>query len=84
MAKSKVGKRAAITTVCDGLGYSQNDHKYIGKAYNQVVKLVAEVPDAIDFYITDFFIPEYIKENNDYIHYGFLKVSKDNITFLDE
>ena len=79
-----IGKRVAITKICDGTGYPQNDRKYIGKAYNQIVKLVALVPGTVDFYITDFFIPEFINENNDYIHYGFLKVSSGNITMLCE
>jgi len=79
-----IGKRVVVTKICDGTGYLQNDQKYIGKAYNQVVKLVALVHGTVDFYITDFFIPEFINENNDYIHYGFLKVSSGNITMLCE
>jgi len=79
-----IGKRVAITKICDGTGYPQNDQKYIGKAYNQVVKLVALVPGTVDLYITDFFIPEFINDNNDYIHYGFLKVNRGNIMMLCE
>jgi len=79
-----VGKRVAVTKICDGTGYPINDQKYIGKAYNQVVKLVALVPGTVDLYITDFFIPEFMDKNNDYIHYGFLKVSSGNITLLCE
>jgi len=80
----KIGKIVAVTKISDGTGYPQNDQKYISKAYNQVVKLIALVPGIVDFYITDFFIPEFINENNDYIHYGFLKVSSGNITMLCE
>lgn len=79
-----VGRRAAVTTIHDGLGNFINDQEYTARAYNQVVKLIALVPNTTDFYITDFFIPEYINENNDYIHYGFLKVSRQNITLLKE
>ncbi len=79
-----IGKKAVVTKVNDGLGNSKNDEKYISKAYNQIIKLVAIVPKTNGFYITDFFIPEYINENNDYIHYGFLKVSRQNITMLSE
>lgn len=79
-----IGKKATITKIRDGLGYPKNDEKYIGRAYNQVVKLVALVPNTTDFYITDFFMPEFIDKNNDYIHYGFLKVSSGNITLLCE
>jgi hypothetical protein len=79
-----IGKRAAVTKINDGLGNPISDTKYTAKAYNQVVKLVAVVPNIKGFYITDFFIPEYINENNDYIHYGFLKVSSGNITLLNE
>ena len=45
-----IGKRVAVTKICDGTGYPQNDQKYIGKAYNQVVKLVALVPGTVDLY----------------------------------
>ena len=79
-----IGKSVAVTKISDGTGYSQNDQKYIGKAYNQIVKLVALVPGTVDFYITDFFIPEFINENNDYIHYEFLKISSGNIAMLCE
>jgi hypothetical protein len=67
-----IGKMAVVTNIYDGLGYKENDKKYIEKAYNKVVKLIALVLNTVDFYITDFFIPEYMSENNDYIHYGFL------------
>jgi hypothetical protein len=77
-----IGKMAVVTNIYDGLGYKENDKKYIEKAYNKVIKLIALVLNTVDFYITDFFIPEYMSENNDYIHYGFLKVSRDNITLL--
>jgi len=82
--KNIIGRKAVITKIHDGLGNEANDSKYIGKAYNQVVKLVILVPKTTDFYITDFFIPEFIEENNDYIHYGFLKISKGNITLLED
>jgi hypothetical protein len=80
---SLINRKAVVTRIYDGLGYQTNDSKYTGKAYNQVVKLVALVPETKDFYITDYFIPEFIEENNDYIHYGFLKVSTGNITLLE-
>ena len=44
-----IGKRVVVTKICDGTGYPQNDQKYIGKAYNQVVKLVALVPGTVDY-----------------------------------
>ena len=44
-----IGKRVAVTKICDGTGYPQNDQKYIGKAYNQVVKLIALVPGTVDY-----------------------------------
>ena len=79
-----VGNRVAVTKINDGLGNPICDQKYTAKAYNQVVKLVALVPGILGFYITDFFIPEYIEMKNDYIHYGFLIVSRGNITMLCE
>jgi len=44
-----IGKRVVITKISDGTGYPKNDQKYIGKAYNQVVKLVALVPGTVDY-----------------------------------
>lgn len=79
-----INKMAVVTKIYDGSGNKINDDKYIRKAYNQLVKLVAEVPNIKGFYITDFFIPEYIEMKNDYIHYGFLIVSNQNITFLKD
>ena len=80
-----IGKSATITKISDGSGCESNDNKYIGKAYKQVVKIVSQVSDEnVDLYITDFFIQKFINESNDYIHYGFLKVSNGNITLLNE
>jgi len=72
--------KAYINKISDGRGYSANDIKYIGKAYNQVVTLKYNISS--DMYITDFFIPEYIELKNDYIHYGFLIVSSENIHII--
>lgn len=82
--KNLIGRKCAITKIHDGLGYEKNDIKYYKKAYNQVVTLLYLIPNTQYFYITDFFLPEYIEENNDYIHYGFLIVSDGNITLLEE
>lgn len=74
-------REAVVTNVSDGLGYINNDGKYTGKAKNQLVKLVYNLGN--DFYITNFFIPEFINEKNDYIHYGFLIVSLGNVKLLE-
>jgi len=75
-------KRAVVTKIHDGLGYSTNDNKYIGKAYRQMITIVYEFPES-KFLLTDFFIPEYIDVKNDYVHYGFLIVSENNIEYLE-
>ena len=76
---SLVGRFAVVTKVSDGLGFATNDKKYIGKAKGQLVKLVSCVPNVAGFYITDF-----IDQNNDYIHYRFLKVIRGNISLVEK
>lgn len=76
-------RRAIVVKVSDGLGYEKNDWKYIGKAFNRVINIVHKLDNKGEsMYISDFFIPEYISEKNDYIHYGFLIVSRNNIEFV--
>lgn len=77
-----VNKRAIVSNISDELGCVSDDKKYTGKAYNKVVTIKHKLTSLL--YITDFFIPEFINENNDYIHYGFLVVSENNITLLKD
>ena len=72
-------KRAIVTKVSDGLGFTANDAKYIGKAFNRVVQIVDEVNGLL---LTDFYIPEFKSEVNDYIYHGFLLVSSKNIEYV--
>lgn len=65
-----------INKISDGLGDPNNDIKYIGGAHDRVVTIVHQLNHSM--FLTDFFIPEYIDSKNDYIHYGFLIVSKGN------
>ena len=58
------------------------DKKYISKALNQVVTIKYKFEN--NLYLTDFFMPEYINDNNDYCYYGFLLVSKYNIATLNK
>lgn len=78
-----VGKQVAIVNLSDFDGNKPNqyDCKYIGKAENRVVTIVHKFKDN-DLYLTDFFIGEFMEENNDYIHYGFLKVLRGNFKIL--
>lgn len=69
-------REVIINRVSDGLGYKSNDHKYIGKAYHRVVTLVDSITSNI--FLTDFYIPEFKDQNNDYIRNGFLIVSSGN------
>lgn len=66
-----IGKNVAVVRLCmDGNQPSEADKQYVGKALNRVVKIVHQFENG--FYLTDFFMPEYINDKNDYCHYGFL------------
>ena len=67
-----IGKKVAVVKNHNNGGHEKNNKKYIGRAYNKVVEIVYKTDN--DFYITDFFIPKFKNKNNDYIHYGFLKL----------
>ena len=73
-------QRAILIKVSDGLGYHKNDEKYIGKAFNRVLNIVDTIKG--NMFLTDFYIPEFKEENNDYVRYGFLIVSRKNIEFV--
>lgn len=76
-----INKKAVITQVHTGDGYQSNDNKYIYPAYERLVTLKHKLNNG--FYITDFFNPDFINIKNDYIHYGFLIINLNNITFLE-
>ena len=61
----KFPKRAIVTTISCGCGYKANDEKYIGKAFNRVLNVVDVAKG--NLLLTDFYIPEYKNENNDYV-----------------
>ena len=63
-------------------GYRVNNVKFIGKAYNRMVKILHKLDQS--FYLTDFFIPEYMDINNDYIYYGFLKLCREDFKVIIE
>lgn len=73
-------KRAIVVRLSCGGGYPSNDEKYIGKAYKRVLNVVDIAIGSL--FLTDFYIPEYKNENNDYVRYGFLIVSQGNIEFV--
>lgn len=78
---SLVGEKVVVTRLCfEGNTPNANDIRYVGKALNSLVTLVHEIHK--DFYITDFFISEFLEEKNDYIHYGFLIVERYNVDRL--
>ena len=81
----KFGKRAVVTEVYDGLGYKENDRKYIYPALHQMVtiKHVFNANRGVTVYLTDFFLSEFMDQNNDYVYYGFLKVTDGNLTWID-
>ncbi|GAF80888.1 unnamed protein product [marine sediment metagenome] len=77
-----INKLYAVTKLYDGYGYRNNDNKYIEPAFRTVVKFCYEIKP--NMYITDYFFPEYMELRNDYIYYGFLILSKENVTALEE
>jgi len=72
-------KRAIVTKTSDGLGFMSNDAKYIDKAFNRVVEIVDEINGLL---LTNFYIPEFKEEVNDYVYHGFLLVSSKNIEYV--
>lgn len=66
-----IGKKVAVIRLCmTGNTPDANDRKYTGKALDTVVTIKHRFEDG--FYLTDFFMPEFMTEKNDYCHYGFL------------
>lgn len=66
-----IGQEVAVVRLCiDGNKPTKVEKQYIGKALKKVVKIVHQFESG--FYLTDFFMPEYINDKNDYCHYGFL------------
>lgn len=79
-----IGREVIVVENHENGGYKSNNIKFIGKAYNKNVKLiynVAKDPEC-DIYITDFFLPEFKDLNNDYIHFGYLKVLREDFRFV--
>lgn len=80
---SLINRKVAIMKLCmDGNEPTKADIKYIGKALGKVVEIKHELEN--DLYITDFFMPEYIDDKNDYCHYGFLIVDCNNFSLIHE
>lgn len=80
-----VGKQVAIVNLsdCEGQKPTNADCKYIGEAYKKVVTITHKFEDG-DLYLTDFFMPQYIDENNDYVHYGYLKLLRGNFKVVQD
>lgn len=72
-----IGKDVAVVKLCmDGNAPTKADQQYIGRALNRVVKIIHQFANG--FYLTDFFMPEFINDKNDYCHYGFLILDHHN------
>lgn len=71
-----------INNIYDGLGYKKNDDKYISKHKDKVCTIVHKFANGV--YLTDIFDERFINENNDYIHYGFLKLSSQNFKEIED
>jgi len=80
-----IGREVVVIENHDNGGYKENNLKYTGKAYNKKVKLVYNVAEEkeCDIFITDFFLPEFKDQNNDYIYNGYLKVMRDDFKFIE-
>jgi len=81
ITEPKFPRKALVTNIVDGLGSINNDEKYIGRAKNRIVTLLDEIKP--NFFITDFYLPEYRSLRNDYIRDGFLIVTKENIKLVE-
>lgn len=76
-----VGRKVAVVRMCmPGNEPDENDKRYTGKALNRVVEIKHKLDNG--FYLTDFFMPEYIDKKNDYCHYGFLVLDEQNFSLI--
>ena len=79
----QIPQKIYIKKINDGYGYPKNDLKYIGPFHNKVGHILFKFEES-DTYLTDFFNPEFINLKNDYIHYGFLIVTNENIGIIND
>lgn len=78
-----INRKVAIIRLCmAGNTPTSGDIKYIGKGLNKIVEIKHRLEN--DLYITDFFMPEYIEDKNEYCHYGFLVVDRHNFSLIEE
>ena len=81
-----VGREVCIIENHENGSYKANNFKYMHKVYNKKVKLVYNIAEEneCDIFITDFFLPEFRDEKNDYIYNGYLKVMKADFRFIEQ
>jgi hypothetical protein len=77
-----VGDDVVIIRNTNTSNYISNDDKFMGAAYNKMVKIVYKFDNG--FLLTDFFQEKFMNINhenprNNYIYYGFLVVDEENI-----
>jgi len=76
------GKLVLVIRNVSGCDYIRNNDKYIGKAYNKPVRILHSFENGS--YLTDFFIPEFMNIENDYIYHGFLKIMRADFLTINE
>lgn len=77
-------KKCYISSIRDGLGYVSNDDKYLGPHKNKVCNLVDYYKDSSSMFLTDIYVREHRELRNDYIYNGWVIVSSENVTLLEE
>lgn len=77
-----IGRKVAVMRLCErGNEPTKDDIKYTGQALNKVVEIKHVFEDFL--FLTDFFMPEYVKDKNDYCHYGFLVLDRSNFNLIE-
>lgn len=70
-----IGRKVAITKLCmTGNTADENETRYGNHVLHKVVTIVYDFLNGL--YLTDYFVPEYINEKNDFVHYGFIIVNR--------
>lgn len=78
---SLIGKRVLVVRNIHSGDYLKNNDKYLGSAYDKPVRLLYKKGE---IYITDFFVPEFMDEDNDYVYHGFLRVMDSDFKTINE
>ena len=78
-----IGKNVVVTRVCmRGNEPTKDDLLYTKQALNKMVTIKHVFENGL--YLTDFFMPDFVERKNDYCHYGFLILDRQQFNIIEE